>query len=152
MRLLGFKNLLVLAKYITHNLFFDHVELNLFNDRNLSTSWTWTMWNNMTSHIHHCKSFSKIVQLGLLWSLESHWWGDANGHKCRLQSFIRILLELFYNMSMLTPLVVATKFFKKIMLCATTIIYPQKPLVDEVVVKNVSIVPLFIMVLDVIDV
>jgi len=54
-------------------------------------------------------------------------------------------------MSMLTPLVVATKFFKKIMLCATTTIYPQKPLVDEVVVKNVSIVPLFIMVLDVID-
>jgi len=53
-------------------------------------------------------------------------------------------------MSMLTPLVVATKFFKKLMLCATTTIYPQKPLVDEVV-KNVSIVPLFIMVLDVID-
>jgi len=52
---------------------------------------------------------------------------------------------------MLTPLVVATKFFKKNMLCATTTIYPQKPLVDEVLVKNVSIVPLFIMVLDVID-
>jgi hypothetical protein len=51
---------------------------------------------------------------------------------------------------MVTPLVVATKFFKKIMLCATTI-YPQKPLVDEVVVKMVSIVPLFIMVVDVID-
>ncbi len=25
------------------------------------------------------KSLAKIVQLGLLWSLESHWWGDANG-------------------------------------------------------------------------
>jgi hypothetical protein len=53
-------------------------------------------------------------------------------------------------MSMLTPLVIATKFFKKIMLCATTTIYPQKPLVDEVLVKMVSI-PLFIMVLDMID-
>jgi hypothetical protein len=52
---------------------------------------------------------------------------------------------------MLTPLVVATKFIKKIMLCATTTVYPQKPLVDEVVVKMVSIVPLFIMILDVID-
>ncbi len=51
---------------------------------------------------------------------------------------------------MLTPLVIATKFFKKIMLCATTTIYPQKPLVDEVLVKMVSI-PLFIMVLDMID-
>jgi hypothetical protein len=60
MRLLGFKNLLVLAKYNTHNLFFDHVELNLFDNWNLSTSWTWPMWNNMASHIHLCKSFSKI--------------------------------------------------------------------------------------------
>jgi hypothetical protein len=37
------------------------------------------------------------------------------------------------------------------MLCATTTINPQKQLLDEVVVKMVSIVPLFIMVLDVID-
>jgi hypothetical protein len=53
-------------------------------------------------------------------------------------------------LSILTALVVATKFFKKNLLRATTTIYPQLPLVDEVVVKNVSIVPLFIMVLDVI--
>jgi hypothetical protein len=52
---------------------------------------------------------------------------------------------------MVTPLVAATKFFKKILLCAITTIYLQKPLIDEVVVKMVSIVPLFIMVLDVID-
>jgi hypothetical protein len=32
MRLLGFKNLLVLAKYNTHNLFLDHVELNSFDN------------------------------------------------------------------------------------------------------------------------
>ncbi len=48
-------------------------------------------------------------------------------------------------------MVVATKFFKKIMLHATTTIYPQLSLIDEVVVKNISIVPLFIVVLDVID-
>jgi hypothetical protein len=49
------------------------------------------------------RSPAKIVQLGLLWSLESHWWGDANGHKHRPQTFIKILLELFCNMSILTP-------------------------------------------------
>ncbi len=49
------------------------------------------------------KSHAKIVQLGLLWSLESHWWGDANGHKHRPQTFIKILLEFFCNMSILTP-------------------------------------------------
>jgi hypothetical protein len=82
MRLLGLKNLLVLAKYNTHNLFYDHVELNLFDNCNLSTSWTWPMWKNMASQIHHCNFFFKITcQNCATWAFVTPWVTLMRWHK-----------------------------------------------------------------------